>query len=409
MARTSASESFADGLQVLYAEDRRYTPVRVLGEGHTARVLLATDPSGAQVAIKAVKENSSLNPREFMMEADRLQTLRRKERELFPDRPAARSAFPSVIDRDPEERFFVMEVAPGRPLSRLFSNRQIVRPEQAVAITVRIGEALQVASELGLRAQDLKSDAIFWDHVTDRVVLVDWNVVADNTVADYGSWLPTDLRLTASYLDALLAGGETVSEWRGRIYDAPARWKRYFRALRLSLEDLVRHPDGATLTEFLSTLRAVQAMLGDQPENLLEFVRNCLIEARDVEDEMRPALAEQAAAAAEIALLTRNQALVMDGRALLGQAEDLGGPEGNLISRLWRSVEEADEAGGFDVGKALEIYRLRALAAVARRAPGYAGEASEIARHMARLEWAQAAKRIGALRSQLAEHPAEHG
>ncbi len=403
--RTQPADASRDGLRVLYADDRRYAPVRVLGEGHTARVLLATDPSGDQVAIKAMKDEQSLSPRAFMEEADRLQALRRKERELFPDRPDSQSAFPTVLDRDPDERFFVMEVAPGRPLARLFSNRQIVRPEQAVSITIRIGEALRVAGALGLRAQDLKSDAIFWDHVSGRVVILDWNVVADSRLPETG-WLPADLRTTASYLDALLAGGETVTEWSGRIYDPPARWSRYYRALRLSLEDLVAHPEGAHLEEFLSTLMAVEAMLGDQPENLLDFVRACLLDARESDDDDRNALADQAAAAAEIALTTRTLALTLDARGLLGQAEDLAGPEGQVIGRLWQCVKTADEAGGFDVGKSLEIYRLRALASVARRAPGYAGDALEIARKLARLEWDEAARRIGGLRGQLAEHPA---
>lgn len=374
MARTNTDA--ADGLRVLYADDRRYAPVRVLGEGHTARVLLATDPGGDQVAIKAMKDNITLSPRAFMEEADRLQALRRKERELFPDRPDSQSAFPTVLDRDPGERFFVMEVAPGRPLARLFSNRQIVRPEQAVSITLRVGEALRVAGALGLRAQDLKSDAIFWDHVSGRVVILDWNVVADSRLPETG-WLPADLRTTASYLDALLAGGETVSEWSGRIYDPPARWSRYYRALRLSLEDLVAHPEGQNLDEFLSTLMAVEAMLGDQPENLLDFVRACLLDARESDDDDRIALADQAAAAAEIALTTRAFALMLDARGLLGQAEELAGPEGQTIARLWSCVKTADETGGFDVGKSLEIYRLRSLASVARRAPGYAGEALE--------------------------------
>lgn len=404
MARTN-TDNTGDGLRVLYADDRRYAPVRVLGEGHTARVLLATDPSGDQVAIKAMKDDITLSPRAFMEEADRLQALRRKERELHPDRPDSQSAFPTVLDRDPGDRFFVMEVAPGRPLARLFSNRQLVRPEQAVTITIRIGEALRIASALGLRAQDLKSDAIFWDHVSGRVVILDWNVVADSRLPDTG-WLPADLRTTASYLDALLAGGETVSEWSGRIYDPPARWSRYYRALRLSLEDLVAHPDGISLDEFLSTLMAVEAMLGDQPENLLDFVRACLLDAREADDDERTALADQAAAAAEIALATRAFALMLDARGLLGQAEELAGPEGQTIARLWTCVKTADEAGGFDAGKSLEIYRLRALASVARRAPGYAGDAFEIARRLARLEWDEAARRIGSLRGQLADHPA---
>lgn len=402
MASTATGDG--GGLRVLYADDRRYAPVRVLGEGHTARVLLATDPAGDQVAIKAMKDDISLSPREFMSEADRLQALRRQERELFPDRPDSQSAFPTVLDRDPDERFFVMEVAPGRPLSRIFSNRQIVRPEQAVGITIRVGEALMVATSLGLRAQDLKSDAIFWDHVSGRVVILDWNVVADSRMPETG-WLPADLRTTASYLDALLAGGETVSEWSGRIYDPPARWGRYYRALRLSLEDLVRHPEGAHLEEFLSTLLAVEAMLGDRPENLLEFVKACLLDARDADDDERIGLADQAAAAAEIALATRDPALMMDGRALLAQAEELAGADGQLIARLWAAVRQADESGGFDIGKSLETYRLRALAAVARRAPGYAGEAHRIAVAMAMLKWDEAARQIGALRALLTDHP----
>ncbi len=394
----------ADGLRVLYADDRRYAPVRVLGEGHTARVLLATDPAGDQVAIKAMKDDISLSPRAFMQEADRLQALRRQERELFPDRPDSQSGFPKVLDRDPDERFFVMEVAPGRPLARLFSNRQIVRPEQAVGITIRIGEALTTATSLGLRAQDLKSDAIFWDHVSGRVVILDWNVVADSRAPETG-WLPADLRTTASYLDALLAGGETVSEWSGRIYDPPGRWSRYYRAVRLLLEDLVRHPEGASLDEFLSTLMAVEAMLGDRPENLLGFVKACLLDAREASDDDRVGLSEQAAAAAEIALAARDQALQMDGRALLAQAEEIAGPDGQLITRLWAAVKSADEAGGFDIGKSLESYHLRALAAVSRRAPGYAREAHGIATAMANLDWSEAAKQITGLRTRLADHP----
>ncbi len=398
------SGTATDGLRVLYADDRRYAPIRVLGEGHTARVLLATDPAGDQVAIKAMKEDISLTPRDFMQEADRLQALRRQERELFPDRPDSQSAFPKVLDRDPAERFFVMEVAPGRPLARLFSNRQIVRPEQAVGITIRIGEALTTATSLGLRAQDLKSDAIFWDHVSGRVVILDWNVVADSRKPETG-WLPADLRTTASYLDALLAGGETVSEWSGRIYDPPSRWSRYYRAIRLLLEDLIQHPDGARLDEFLSTLMAVEAMLGDRPENLLGFVKACLLDAREAGDDDRVGLAEQAAAAVEIALATRDQALQMDGRALLAQSEEISGPDGQLIGRLWAAVKSADEAGGFDIGKSLESYHLRALAAVSRRAPGYAGEAHEIAKAMANLDWSEAAKQITALRQRLTDHP----
>lgn len=388
-------------LPVLYADDRRYVTTRQIGKGSTANIYLAVDPEGRQVALKVLKADSAVRPRAFMREADRLQALRRKERELFPDRD--HSAFPEVRDRDPGERFFVAEVAQGRPLSRVFSHRQIMRPDQAVAVAIAIGEALQVVSALGLRNRDLKSDAIFWNPATGRVVVVDWNAVGQAQRGDH-VWLSTDVRVTASYLDALLAGGEHTAEWSAPFTTPPARWAEYYRALRLALEDLLRFPGEADLDGFLSTLRAVESMLSDRPDQLLDFVTQCLLDARaETSDEGRTGLAEQALAAVEIGMQTDHGPTRMRGVALQGQAEDIQ-REGDVIVQLWNAISAEESDASFEAGETLEALRLRALAAFVRRAPGYVDEAYSIARHFARLEWQLALAVITSLTKRLEPH-----
>ena len=385
-------------------DDRVYTAQRLLGSGQTANVHLAHDASGQPVAVKVARAEAAISADSFAAEWDSIARLIATEREVHPwiDEQPERSHFTQLLDRAPDGQFFVMELARGYPLARVLSAGQELRVDQCLSIAIQLGEALNVVEAAGLGCPDLKPDAIFWDADADRLIIVDWNVVGPHPIEErppHG--LSAHVRITARYLDALLAKGAPVTEWLGPISTPPARWSTYYRAVALPLLQLIDAPEAMSLEIFTEVLRKVAAMFDDEPAHLLQFAVEHLGLIPRADPSRVEKLASEAAATAELAVVPHNRAVALRAQEAHRRALDYLSSDRDKLVELWRALIERSADARPDAGESIELIRLRALVGAMRGAPGYAEELIAVADHMCVQAWRKAGDILGTVRHRL--------
>jgi serine/threonine protein kinase len=143
---------------------------RVLGEGRSARVYLADQPSlGRHVAVKA------LNPR-HTRERKAVARFKREARAM------AGCPHPSIVSvyNVGETRngipFFVMEYVEGESLADRLRRKGKLPPQEAVRIAGALSDALAYAHERGLVHRDLKPEDVLIDRYSGRILLTDFGL-----------------------------------------------------------------------------------------------------------------------------------------------------------------------------------------------------------------------------------------
>jgi serine/threonine protein kinase len=147
-------------------------PIRVLGGGGSAEVVLAREPALQRlVAVKVLR-------RELSADAVARQ---RFEREA---QSAARIVHPSVtaiyrVGRTPDDRpFIVMEYVEGRTLADLLATAEPPPQQRALDVLAAVAEALAAAHERGIIHRDVRPGNVFIENRTGRVVLGDFGIAA---------------------------------------------------------------------------------------------------------------------------------------------------------------------------------------------------------------------------------------
>jgi serine/threonine protein kinase len=147
-------------------------PVRVLGEGATARVHLAREPELERlVAVKILKGEVA---------ADATARLR-FEREA---RSAARISHPNVtrihrIGRLSDDvPYIVMEYVEGRTVRDVVESGGPLEPEGARRLLAEVAGALEAAHRQGIIHRDIRPENVFVENRTGRAVLGDFGIAA---------------------------------------------------------------------------------------------------------------------------------------------------------------------------------------------------------------------------------------
>lgn len=365
--------------QVFTGHAGRYVVEHRLGTGSTAIVYRVVDEEGCPRALKASLLGGAGESVDLMSEADRLERYTVTEIERFGDGEAR---FPRVHDRDPEGRWFVMDLAEGQTLEEVLSTGRALRPSQCVAIARRLSEALAIVEHHDERATDLKPDAIFWTRATDQLTIVDWNVVGDDTSSPGA---PSHVRLVSGLLDALLAR-QRIAAWDG-TGAAPDRWTAHPRKYPRVIVRLLRRwstDEGVGLEEVRADLSAL-----DTP---LERACASIRDARSM-NATDPTAAREAEDYAAFAALDPQRETRFRAEELLDRARGYLGDDRPRLVGLWSHLTNPTDAQKMpDPGNALELIRLRALVGVARRAPGYSDEVRRIAELFSDQLWRPAAE-----------------
>jgi serine/threonine protein kinase len=147
-------------------------PVRLLGEGATARVHLAREPELERlVAVKVLKGEVA---------ADATARLR-FEREA---RSAARISHPNVtrihrIGRLADDApYIVMEYVEGRTVRDVVESGGPLEPEGARRLLAEVAGALEAAHRQGIIHRDIRPENVFVENRTGRAVLGDFGIAA---------------------------------------------------------------------------------------------------------------------------------------------------------------------------------------------------------------------------------------
>jgi eukaryotic-like serine/threonine-protein kinase len=147
----------------------RYAVKDIIARSNTSSVLRATDLlTGHDIAIKMPHpevEGDLLFYQRFEREKEICETL---------NHPAVVKAFP---DGKRSRMYIAMEVAPGRLLRAVLSDRGKLPAEQAVKIAVAICEALDYIHSQGVVHRDLKPENIMIDG-EDRIKLIDFGIAS---------------------------------------------------------------------------------------------------------------------------------------------------------------------------------------------------------------------------------------
>ena len=147
----------------------RYAVKDVIARSSTSSILRATDLlTGHDIAIKMPHpevEGDLLFYQRFEREKEICETL---------DHPAVVKAFPQG---NRSRMYIAMEVAPGRLLRQVLSDRRKLPVERAVKIAVAICEALDYIHSEGVVHRDLKPENIMIDG-EDRIKLIDFGIAS---------------------------------------------------------------------------------------------------------------------------------------------------------------------------------------------------------------------------------------
>jgi serine/threonine-protein kinase len=147
----------------------QYAVKELIARSNTASILRATDlRTGHDIALKMPHpevEGDLLFYQRFQREREICESL---------DHPAVVKAFP---EGKRSRMYIAMEVAPGRLLRHVLSDRRKLPPEQAVKIAVAICEALDYIHSQGVVHRDLKPENIMVDE-QDRIKLIDFGIAS---------------------------------------------------------------------------------------------------------------------------------------------------------------------------------------------------------------------------------------
>jgi eukaryotic-like serine/threonine-protein kinase len=159
-----------DAIRALLQPDLE--PIRVLGAGATAEVILAREPALQRlVAVKILRSE---------LAADKV-ARQRFEREA---QSAARIMNPSVtsiyrVGRTADGRpFIVMEYIEGRTLADLLEGGEPLAEDRAIKLLASVTEALAAAHERGIIHRDVRPGNVLVEHRTGRAVLGDFGIAA---------------------------------------------------------------------------------------------------------------------------------------------------------------------------------------------------------------------------------------
>lgn len=208
----------------LIGSNGRYLLLDYLGGGQTAGVyrarVLPTQRSERLpelVAVKLMAPDLDAKTRiRFLQEVDILTELQRAEtglRELWEIKEPGPSAVPTVWD---EQRagvapFFVMTLAEGEPLDEILRRQRRLPEAQALNLARQIAEIF-VALHEGLNRSylDFQPRNFFWQAETERLMVIDWNLLSPKGQADVAG----DLAQLAGLLRRMLTGGEAQTNGR---------------------------------------------------------------------------------------------------------------------------------------------------------------------------------------------------
>ncbi len=386
-----------------------FTIGRRIGTGRTAEVFLL-EAGDERLVLKALRRDetgrSSLDPAAFLAEADTLDRLRAVEAALGD----GRQRFPRVHARDLERSFFVMDYMPGVPLTDILG-RTALSIGQCLSVAIQLADALLIAAEAGVRNVDLKYDSILWDPGTEALGLIDWNVVRPWGPDDDARWLDPDLALVAEVLDRALLDfhgncDERAPDWGRPFRHLPERWTIYLRVFQLTFTKLVEGPSEADLAALRERLARIAEALDGEPEDLLQWVIERLIEARRLSGEAGRAALIDALAFAELAANARSAAVAFRARELIGQAGDLLGDDADAIADLDATLEGRADQVHVPPGESIELHRMRRLAHTLHAVLGARDALLAIREAYGRVRWQTANKAIERLMRDFERHAA---
>jgi serine/threonine-protein kinase len=141
--------------------------VRVLGQGSSSEVALATAPDDRQVVLKLPRDAAVASPSAF----DRFR------RELEIDARLSHPGIQGSIDyRHGRSRpYLVMEYIDGETLAELLGRERRLPVDRAVAFAIQIATAMGYAHEHGVVHRDLKPQNVLVAH-EERLVITDFGI-----------------------------------------------------------------------------------------------------------------------------------------------------------------------------------------------------------------------------------------
>lgn len=146
--------------------------LELLGEGGSGVVYAARGPDGREVALKVLRPELDLEPREvqrFVEEAGRM-------------RRVSHPGLVPVLDVGmlPDGRpFIAMPQLRGRSLAERIASEGPIPPARALAMFTGLAAALGALHEAGLVHRDVKPENVLWVDGEDRLVLLDLGIARD--------------------------------------------------------------------------------------------------------------------------------------------------------------------------------------------------------------------------------------
>lgn len=156
--------------------DRRYVPVKLLGQGGFGRVFLARDEmmDGQEVALKVIH-------RRYCGTAEIEQRFRREIRAM---RNIAHDGVPQIYNdgkTEIGELYFTMRFVPGRNLCDLIAAEAPLKEVRVIRFAIQIAEALSYAHSRGLVHRDLKPPNVqvtALENGEEKISLLDFGIAS---------------------------------------------------------------------------------------------------------------------------------------------------------------------------------------------------------------------------------------